>query len=113
MKNPLQPQHCARMLGALAAPERLKIIAFLRDGPRNVTEIAQTLGTLAVNVSHHLGVLRHAGIIQGDKRGRFIYYSLTPGFLEMEKKSGKDYLDLGCCRLECRLELPPDHESTS
>jgi DNA-binding transcriptional ArsR family regulator len=103
MKNPLQPTHCARMLRALAAPERLKIIRFLRDGPHNVAEIAKMLRTEPVNVSHHLGVLRHAGIVRGQKRGRFIYYSLTPGFLEIPADASKEYFDLGCCR----LEVPP------
>ena len=39
MDDPLQPQHCAEMLSALAAPERLQIIRLLRDGPRSVGEI--------------------------------------------------------------------------
>ena len=60
MKDPLQPNRCAELLSALAAPERLRIVRFLREGPRNVTEIAEMLGTTVVNVSHHLAVLRHA-----------------------------------------------------
>jgi DNA-binding transcriptional ArsR family regulator len=100
MKDPIQPTRCARQLGALAAPERIKIIRFLRDGPRNVTEIAEMLHTAAVNVAHHMGVLRQAGIVRNRKEGRFVYYSLTPGFLQDAQEGGKQYLDLGCCRLE-------------
>src|SRR5947199_7081917 len=81
-KDPIQPSHCAEQLSALAAPERLKIVRFLRCGPRNVTEIAEMLGTAPVNVAHHMGVLRGAGIVKSDKQGRFVYYSLTPGFLQ-------------------------------
>jgi DNA-binding transcriptional ArsR family regulator len=102
MKDPLQPSHCARQLSALAAPDRLKIIRFLRDGPRNVTAIAEMLNTTLVNVSHHINVLRQARILRGRKRGRFVYYSLVPGVLQTvgEGNAEVEYLHLGCCRLE-------------
>jgi DNA-binding transcriptional ArsR family regulator len=101
MKNPIRPQKCARKLHALAAPERLSILCLLRDGARNVTEIAETLGTSLVNVSHHLTVLRQAGIVRGHKSGRFVYYALAPGLLQRDEVKGAvEYFDLGCCRLE-------------
>jgi DNA-binding transcriptional ArsR family regulator len=101
MNDPLQPKRCAEQLGALAAPERLKIVRFLREGPHNVTAIAKMLHIAPVNVTHHVGVLRQAGIIRGKKRGRFVYYSLVPGFLKPDGTSDEsDILDLGCCRLE-------------
>jgi len=103
MKDPIQPSRCAEQLAALAAPERLKIVRFLRGGPRNVTEIAAMLDTQPVNVAHHMGVLRTAGIVKNDKQGRFVYYSLTPGFLQSDAAAGREFLDLGCCR----LEVPP------
>ena len=101
-KDPLDPQRCAQLLAALAAPERLKVIRFLADGSRNVTEIAQMLKVPAVNVSHHLTVLKHAALIRGKKRGRFVWYSLRPGVLEDALEAGlpKEALNLGCCRLE-------------
>lgn len=107
--DPLQPGRCAEQLAALAAPERIKIVCFLRDGPHNVTEIATMLRTAPVNVAHHMGVLRHAGIVQSQKKGRFVYYLLTPGFLQSEAEAGgKEYFDLGCCR----LEVPPKRNDT-
>jgi DNA-binding transcriptional ArsR family regulator len=96
--DPLQPKACAEKLAALAAPERLKILRFLRDGPHNVGEIAAMLQTEPVNVSHHLNVLKAAGLITNDKRGRFVYYSLVPGVLETDEALA--HLNLGCCRLE-------------
>jgi DNA-binding transcriptional ArsR family regulator len=114
MNDPLKPTLCADKLAALAAPERLRIVRFLRDGEKNVTEIADMLKTPPVNVAHHMTVLRHAGIVFSRKQGRFVYYALTPGFLQVAE--GKDYLDLGCCRLEvpCKPteeqpEKPPEH----
>src|SRR5262245_35303673 len=91
------------MLAALAAPERLRIVRFLRDGPRNAGEIAEMLQTAAVNVSHHMNVLKHAGLVCSEKRGRFVLYSLAPGVLDTNSPLA-DHLNLGCCR----LELPPE-----
>jgi len=101
-KDPLQPERCAKLLSALAAPERLKIVRFLAGGKHTVTEIVEMLDIPAVNVSHHLTVLKHAGLIRGVKRGRFVDYSLRPGVLEEAIEAGipKESLDLGCCRLE-------------
>ena len=106
--DPLQPKRCAELLGALAAPERLKIVRFLADGPHNVTEIAEMLRIPAVNVSHHINVLRNAHLIQGKKKGRFVWYSLRAGVLEEATEAGipKEALNLGCCK----LELPSNGE---
>jgi DNA-binding transcriptional ArsR family regulator len=98
--DPLQPQSCARKLSALAAPERLRIIQCLRDGPRNVSEIAALMQLELVNVSHHLNVLHNAGLVQREKQGRFVVYSLPPGALQKGLPGEGEHLDLGCCRLE-------------
>lgn len=105
-KDPLQPQRCAQLLAALAAPERLRIIRFLADAPHTVSEIADTLAIPAVNLSHHLGVLRNSRLIRGKKDGRFVWYSLYPGVLEEAVEAGvpKEALNLGCCRLELPCE---------
>lgn len=98
MTDPIQPARCAELLGALAAPERLRIIRLLRAGPRNVGEIAEALDMPAVNLAHHLNVLREAGMLESEKRGRFVLYSIVPGVLEPE--GAKEHINLGCCRLE-------------
>ena len=100
-KDPLQPRRCAELLAALAAPERLRIVRFLAGGPHNVTEIVAMLGIAAVNVSHHLGVLRNARLIVGTKSGRFVHYALRPKVLEEVVAAGvpQDALNLGCCRI--------------
>ncbi len=100
MNDPLQPVRCAELLGALAAPERLKIVRFLSDGPKNVTEIGQMLKTPVVNVSHHLTVLKHSGLVLSQKQGRFVYYSLKEGVLQVDGSVAIDRIDLGCCKLE-------------
>lgn len=100
-RDPLQPTRCAELLAALAAPERLKIVRFLAEGPHNVTEIADMLAIPAVNVSHHLHVLKVSRLIQGKKKGRFVWYSLRAGVLEEAVRAGVpgDALNLGCCQI--------------
>jgi DNA-binding transcriptional ArsR family regulator len=107
-RDPLNPQKCAQLLSALAAPERLKIVRFLAEGPHNVSEIARMLEVAPVNVSHHLTVLKVSGLITGKKKGRFVVYSLKPGILEDAMKVGipKEALNLGCCRIELPLGEP-------
>ncbi|HUY33102.1 MAG TPA: metalloregulator ArsR/SmtB family transcription factor [Pirellulales bacterium] len=101
MTDDLEPDRCARLLKAVADPDRLKIVQCLRVGPKNVGEIAAELGEEIVNVSHHLGVLRNAGIALDERQGRFIIYRLHPDVFQSETKSGKaEHLDFGCCRLE-------------
>lgn len=101
MKDPLQPKRCARLLRALADPERLRIVRCLRGGPKNVGEIAGALDALVVNVSHHLGVLRQAGLVEDEKQGRYVVYHLHPDVYQpADKDCVTEQLDLGCCRLE-------------
>ena len=100
MKDPLEPDRCARMLRVLADPERLRIIQCLRDGPHNVGEVADLLGETIVKVSYHLGVLRQAGVVRDTKTGRHVLYELHPEVFRPTAKGAADFLDLGCCRLE-------------
>jgi DNA-binding transcriptional ArsR family regulator len=106
MKNPLQPKRCARLLAALAAPERLEIVRLLREGPKNVSDIAAWLKTSLVNTSHHLAVLRNAGILKSERQGRFIFYSLRANVFQPAEEAGaNEHLNLGCCR----IEIPTAH----
>src|ERR1051325_3037987 len=102
MEDQLQSSICARYLKALSEPDRLKIIQCLQSGPKNGSELSELLDRELVNVSHHLGVLRHAGLGTDEKKGKDVGYSLHPSVLAKKKKNehGKEILDLGCCRLE-------------
>jgi ArsR family transcriptional regulator, nickel/cobalt-responsive transcriptional repressor len=98
-QDPLQAERCAQLLKALSEPDRLRIVQVLRKGTRNVTELSEELHEELVNVSHHLNVLRNAGLVESRKQGRFVLYTLAPGLLQIEGGEA-DHLDLGCCRLE-------------
>jgi DNA-binding transcriptional ArsR family regulator len=101
MQNPVRPQVCARLLKALADPERLRIVSCLRGGPRNVSALAAQLREELANVSHHLGVLRQAGLVLHRKEGKYVVYCLHPDvFRPATSGQRADCLDLGCCRLE-------------
>ena len=105
MNESLQPERCAQALRALADPERLRIVRTLLGGGRNVSELAALLNAEIVNVSHHLGVLRHAGLVQTKRDGRYVVYQLHPDvFHGPNANQLVQHLDLGCCR----LELPKD-----
>jgi DNA-binding transcriptional ArsR family regulator len=93
-------EKCAVRLKALADPDRLRIISCLFRGPRNVSELANELGEDLVKVSHHLGVLRHANVVQTEKQGKFVVYSLDPEIAASEHWRDTKTLDLGCCRLD-------------
>jgi ArsR family transcriptional regulator len=103
MKEPLEPERCARLLQAVADPNRLRIIRCLQGGPRNVSELARELNSEVVNVSHHLGVLRQNGLVRDEKRGRFVIYSLNDEVFRNADAKGTR-LDLGCCQLEIPAE---------
>ena len=74
MTDQKQAKACADMLQAIAEPNRIRIIECLRTGSMNVTQLAKALNVEIVNVSHHLGVLRTAGLVQDEKNGRFVVY---------------------------------------
>lgn len=104
-REPLEPDRCARLLRAIAEPERLRIVQSLRGGPKNVSEIAAELGDELVKVSHHVRILAHAGIVTSEKLGRFVRYELAPDiFRGSVAEASADQLDFGCCRIELPIE---------
>lgn len=103
--DPLQPRSCAERLKALSDPSRLRIVSCLRERPKNVSEISTEIDVSIVTVSHHLGILKSAGLVESDRDGRFIIYRLPTEVFQRPKKATElDYLDLGCCRLEMPKE---------
>jgi ArsR family transcriptional regulator len=100
MRDQFRSAKCAEYLKAVADPERLKIIQCLQSGPKAVGEICRELGVVIANVSHHLKLLKSAGLVCREKRGRFVIYSLDPKFLRQAASSKLNILDFGCCRLE-------------
>jgi DNA-binding transcriptional ArsR family regulator len=66
----------AKLFRGFADPTRLAILEILLDGERSVGEIAQATETSMANVSAHLACLTGCGLVQGEKRGKYVYYHL-------------------------------------
>lgn len=67
----------ANFATALTDATRLRVLELLGKEPHSVGALAKALKVEVVNMSHHLGVLRTAGIVTAKKEGRFVYYSLS------------------------------------
>jgi len=73
----------ADTLQALAAPSRLRILGRLREGPASVTELAAATGMEQSAVSHQLRMLRHLGLVAGQRAGRSVVYALYDSHVVM------------------------------
>ncbi len=83
-----QPEDLAPVFKALGDPTRLKILDLLkargksccdllaRDEPGLCAcDVETAVGLSQAAISHHMGLLRRAGLVKAEKRGRWIYYS--------------------------------------
>ena len=62
---------------ALADPTRREILRALRAGDLPAGDIAAKFEMTAPSISHHLNVLKDAGLVQAERDGRHIIYSLN------------------------------------
>jgi ArsR family transcriptional regulator len=80
-----EAERTAELLTALADPVRLRIVSMLAAAPEGTAcgcELEAPLGLAQPTVSHHLRILRQAGLVEGERRGRWVHYSLVPQRLE-------------------------------
>lgn len=85
---------CAGLLKVLADETRLAVVQQLMQGPRHVGAINEHLRVEPTLLSHHLKVLREAGIVETEREGKSILYRLSP---EVESVRRGKAIDLGCC----------------
>jgi len=62
---------------ALNDPTRREILELLKDKDLTAGEIADKFSISKPSISHHLDLLRQAGLVVSVKEGQFIYYSLN------------------------------------
>lgn len=62
---------------AFSDNNRLKILEFLSDGQKNVTQVADNLKVEENLASHHLRVLADLGFLKNNKKGRQVFYRLN------------------------------------
>jgi DNA-binding transcriptional ArsR family regulator len=62
-------------LKALADPVRVRLVSLLLAADEVCTcDLAPALGVTEATVSHHLSVLKRAGMVEGERRGMNVYY---------------------------------------
>lgn len=78
------------MLAALSEEKRLRILDILRNGEHCVCDLTAEMDAGQSLLSHHLKVLREAGLVTDRRSGRWSYYSLVPESLaELEAFVGR------------------------
>lgn len=70
------------VLKALAEPRRWRIIELLAREELCVCHLAEEIGAAQPLVSHHLRVLRDAGLVESEKHRQWTYYRLRTGALD-------------------------------
>ncbi len=67
---------------ALSDPSRREILNLLRGGAMTAGEIVEHFPVSGATISHHLSILREAGLILDDRKGKYIYYELNTSVLD-------------------------------
>lgn len=74
LKNSIKSR--AKIFKALGHPTRLMFVDALANGELCVCHLQEMAGSDMSTVSKHLSVLKEAGVVQDEKRGTYVYYSL-------------------------------------
>ena len=79
----------AEWYGVLADPTRLRLLSLITTTGEACAacDLVEPLGVSQPTVSHHLKVLREAGLVESEKRGRWVYYRSVPQRLEVLSKA--------------------------
>lgn len=67
----------AEVVKTIASPKRIEIIDALKGGEKTVSDLVDILGVPKANVSQHLAVMRHKGILKSRRKGVNVYYSIS------------------------------------
>lgn len=67
---------------ALADPNRREIIRFLKEKSMTAGEIADKFNISKPSISHHLNILKQAGLVDDERKGQNIVYSLNTSVFE-------------------------------
>lgn len=95
-------QQVAAYFQTLSEPTRLQILNHLRDGERNVGDLAHLCGYTAANVSRHLAMLTKQGLVLRESRGTSVYYKIAD-------PSVYALCDLVCGNISRQIERTAQH----
>ncbi|WP_239029083.1 ArsR/SmtB family transcription factor [Pseudonocardia acidicola] len=79
-----QAGELARLFKAMGDPVRLRLLSLIAShsgGEACVCELSGVFDLTGPTISHHLKVLREAGLISGERRGTWVYYRVDPDAL--------------------------------
>ncbi|HEV3356404.1 MAG TPA: metalloregulator ArsR/SmtB family transcription factor [Pseudonocardiaceae bacterium] len=88
MRQPLtedQSADLAHVFKALGDPVRLRLLSLIAShagGEACVCDLTDAFDLTGPTISHHLKVLREAGIVDGERRGTWVYYRVQPAVLQ-------------------------------
>jgi len=71
------------IFGALTDPTRQKILELLRKGDLTPSDILKKIDVSQPTLSHHLDILKRAGLVDSERAGQFIRYSINLSVFEM------------------------------
>jgi len=74
----------AQAFSALGDPVRLRLLNLIADSPEGaicVCDLVPAVGRSQPTVSHHLRILGDAGLVEGERRGKWVWYSINRGRL--------------------------------
>lgn len=95
----LNSRQCATVLKALADETRLRLLETLLIEEKCVTDLVRELRCAQPHISHHLRILRDAGLVEGLRDGKQVCYRITPVVQRaLANRQGKA-LNFGCCEL--------------
>lgn len=87
---------CIAALKALGELNRMRILRLLLQGQCSVSEIVDRLEVSQYTVSKHLRILRQAGLVEVQKRGKQRLYAVALN-LKSHFRNRNNVLELGCC----------------
>lgn len=101
----LQDSATPGLFKALCDPTRMSMLVMLArcQGELTVSQVAETCPIDMSVVSRHLSVMRDAGVLESEKRGKEVYYKVRPGALVNALRTIADEIE-ACC--------PPPKEKT-
>lgn len=88
MREPLDAENAvelAKVFKALGEPVRLRLLSLIAShagGEACVCDLTGAFELSGPTISHHLKVLREAGVIEGERRGTWVYYRVRPQTLQ-------------------------------
>ncbi len=89
-------KEAAELFKILSVDKRIEIIELLKKEPMNVNALADNLGVTQSAVSQHLRVLKAIGLVNDERQGYWIYYSLNRDVLEKCRQRLNRICTCGC-----------------